>query len=35
MVCMAFGQGQGDVGSIINGDSEAKLLTPELVKAEL
>lgn len=32
---MVFGQCQGDVGCIINGNSEAKLLAPELIKAEL
>lgn len=32
---MALGQRHGDVGCVINGNSEAKLLTPELVKAQL
>lgn len=31
VVGMAFGQRQGDVGGIIDGNREAKLLTPELV----
>lgn len=35
VVGMAFGQCQGDVAAIINGNCEAKLLTPELERAEL
>lgn len=34
-VGIVFGQCQGDVGCIINCNSEAKLFTPEFVKAEL
>lgn len=34
-VGVVFGQGQSDVGCVINGHSEAKLLTPEFIKAKL
>lgn len=34
-VGMALAELQGDVGCVIDGDREAKLLTPELVRAEL
>lgn len=35
MVGMVFGQSQRDVSCVIDGNSEAKLLTPEFIESQL
>lgn len=35
MVGVMFGQSQRDVGGVIDGNTEAKLLTPEFVESQL